>query len=191
MTTIEAPHKLHAAMLGNPIHEERQCTDGIGRYRSYQHGSIHHHPHTGTCETHGGIRDFWGRLGWENGFLGYPVSDERDYSTDDYIIGVMGDPYMEDYPDHKVLGRCSFFQGGCIVWFSDPEARANFGEFLPFLRPHGIGNWLPIYNEPEKSMIGKALSFFSNEPTVIRMNQVRYQDIPANYGRSIWQQPNG
>jgi len=173
-------------MLGALLHEERTCPDNVGRFRTYERGSIHYHPDTGTWETHGGIRDYWARLGWENSFLGYPVSDERDYSTDDYIIGVVGDPYMEDYPKHRILGRCSFFQGGCIVWWSDPATREQSGEFLLLLRPNGPGTWLPVYDEPEKSFIEKAFSLFSSESTVIRLGQVRLQAIPANYGRETW-----
>jgi hypothetical protein len=191
MNPIETHYTIHARMLGAPLHEERTCPDGEGRFRSYERGSIHHHPDTGTWETHGGIRDFWARLGWENGFLGYPVSDERDYSTDDYIVGVMGDPYLEEYPDHKILGRCSFFQGGCIVWLSDKESRANFGEFLLLLRPNGPGSWLPIYDEPHKGPLEKVMSFFSSEPTIIRINQVRLQDIPSDYGRMVWRSMQG
>ena len=186
MSNIDEHYKEHAEMLGDPVHEERACPDGVGRFRTYEHGSIHFHPDTGAWETHGGIRDLWARLGWENGFLGYPTSDERDYSTDDYIIGVMGDPYMEDYPAHKILGRCSFFQGGCVVWWSDPEMKSQSGDFTLLLRPNGLGTWLPVYSEPDKNLLEKAMSFFSGEPTVIRMGQIRLHDIPADYGRSIW-----
>ena len=186
MSTIDDHYRLHATLLGAPLHEERTCPDGIGRFRTYERGSIHSHPDTGTWETHGGIRDFWARLGWENGFLGYPTSDERDYSTDDYIVGVMGDPYMEDYPANKILGRCSFFQGGCIVWWSDASIREQSGELMLLLRPDGPGTWLPVYNEPDKNLVERAFAFLSSEPTIIEIGQVRLQDIPANYGRSIW-----
>ncbi len=186
MSAIDDHYQGHAAMLGIPLHEERACPDGIGRFRTYERGSIHWHPDTGAFETNGGIRDVWARLGWENSFLGYPVSDERDYNTDDYVIGVMGDPYMENYPDQKILGRCSFFQGGCVVWWSDPAIQHQSGQFLLLLRPSGLGTWLPIFDEPEKTLIEKAFSLFSGEPTVIKLGQVRLQDIPTNYGRSTW-----
>jgi hypothetical protein len=54
------------------------------------------------------------------------------------------------------------------------------------LRPSGTGTWLPVFDEPEKNLIEKAMSMVWNEPTVIKMGQVRLQDIPKYYGRSIW-----
>src|SRR5437762_3969574 len=69
-----------AAVLG-PLHEERTCPDGMGRYVTYQSGSIHWHPATGAHETHGAIRAKWSDLGWEASPLGYPLSDEREPSA--------------------------------------------------------------------------------------------------------------
>ena len=184
MTAIDVHHQKHAAMLGNPVQDEATCPDGVGRFRHYERGSIHYHPDTGAFETHGGIRDYWAKLGWENSFLGYPVSDERNYSTDDYIVGVMGDPYMDDYPQTAILGRCSFFQGGCIVWWSDPEIQQASGSFMLLVCPSGVGTWLPV--EPEKDLISKMLSVFSSAPPTINLGQVRLQDIPKDYGRTVW-----
>ena len=45
---------------------------------------------------HGAIRDKWALLGWENGLLGFPVTDE------------LGTP--------DGVGRYSHFQGGSIYW---------------------------------------------------------------------------
>ncbi len=186
MSAIDDHYQRHSKLLGSPLHEERTCPDGVGRFRTYVRGSILFHPDTGAWETQGGIRDFWARLGWENGFLGYPIRDERDYSTDDYLVGVMGDPYLEDAPATRILGRCSFFQGGCIVWWSDASIREQSGEFMLLLRPEGPGTWLPVYNDPGKNLMDQVLSFFSSSPDVTHLGQVRLQDIPANYGRSIW-----
>ena len=152
----------------------------MDRFRTYEYSSIHSHPDSGVFETHGGIRNCWRRLGWEDGFLGYPVSDEREYSTDDYIIGVLGDPYMEDPPETKILGRCSFFQGGCIVWLDDPR------ELGLLLRPNGLGTWLQIDNEPEKNIMEKLFSFLSIEKHTHINGSVHLQDIPLDFGRSIF-----
>lgn len=49
----------------------------MGRYNHFEGGSIYWTPRTGPHEVHGAIRDLWASTGWENGFLGYSVS-ERD-----------------------------------------------------------------------------------------------------------------
>ena len=184
MTAIDLHHKKHATMLGNPVGNETTCPDAVGRYRHYERGSIHWHPDTGSFETHGAIRDYWAKLGWENSFLGYPVSDEKDYTTDDYIIGVMGDPYIDNYPKTIILGRCSFFQGGCIVWWSVPELQTSLKSVMLLLRPTGIGVWLPV--EPELGFVSKIISVFSSATPTFNLGHVRLQDIPNNYGRAIW-----
>ncbi len=79
VSPIETRYSTHAAMLGAPIHNERRCADNVGSYRTYERGSIFHHPSVGAWEVHGGIRDLWFELGAENGFLGYPAFDEQDY----------------------------------------------------------------------------------------------------------------
>lgn len=52
MSTIDDHYKLHGKMLGGPLHEERTCPDGVGRFRTCERGSIHHHPDTGTWESY-------------------------------------------------------------------------------------------------------------------------------------------
>jgi uncharacterized protein with LGFP repeats len=97
--------------LGEPIHEERATPDGRGLYCTYRrhdglHSSIHCHPRTGAFETHGSIRDKWHDLGAECSFLGYPISDERDY-----IEG------------NELHGRFNAFQGGAIIWLRESGSR--------------------------------------------------------------------
>lgn len=95
--------------LGDPTHEERATPDGVGRYRSYAgvpgwSAAIHWHPDFGAHETHGAIRAKWGSLNWENGFLGYPISDEKEWMDGD-----------------RCLGRIGEFENGAIGWFSDRD----------------------------------------------------------------------
>jgi hypothetical protein len=52
-------------------------------------------PQTGAHEVHGAIRDLWASMGWEQSWLGYPISDEQDAPGG---------------------GRISYFQGGSISW---------------------------------------------------------------------------
>src|SRR5205823_4408854 len=64
--------------LGTPTIPETTAPDGIGKFRHYQHGSIYWHPETGAREVHGLIRQRWAQLGWEQSYLGYPITDEID-----------------------------------------------------------------------------------------------------------------
>jgi len=68
------------SILGYPIGDQATTPDGIGRYHSFQGGSIYWTPNTGAFEIHGHIRAKWGQLGWENSCLGYPISDEEPSS---------------------------------------------------------------------------------------------------------------
>src|SRR5664280_1669767 len=51
---------------------------------------------TGAHEVHGAIREIWHGLGWEQSFLGYPLTDETVLARDN--------------------GRYNHFQGGSIYW---------------------------------------------------------------------------
>ena len=84
------------SFLGYPVTDETGTPDGIGRYNHFQGGSIYWTPSTGAHEVHGAIRDKWASMGWEQSFLGYPVTDET--GTPDGI------------------GRYNHFQGGSIYW---------------------------------------------------------------------------
>lgn len=86
-----------SGFLGNPTTNELACSNEVGRFRHYQHGSIHWHPNTGAHEVHGLIRNKWATLGWERSFLGYPKTDESDSGG-------------------GAKGRFNLFQGGAITW---------------------------------------------------------------------------
>lgn len=89
-------------------------SDG-GCFSRFQNGSIYWSPTTGAHFTRGVIRAEWGSLGWETGFLGYPVSDE--------ICGLTrGGCYQQ-------------FQGGTMYWsfptgahFTRGAIRARWGQ---------------------------------------------------------------
>lgn len=61
---------------GLPLTDETATPDGVGRYNHFQNGSIYWNPDTGAHEIHGAIKDKWSTLGWEWGFLGYPVTNQ-------------------------------------------------------------------------------------------------------------------
>ncbi|WP_051684339.1 LGFP repeat-containing protein [Blastococcus sp. URHD0036] len=81
-----------------------------GRFSVFQHGSIYWTPATGAHEVHGAIGAEWGHLGWENGVLGFPVTDEL--ST----------------PDGR--GRFNYFERGGIYWTPSTGAHEVHGAIL-------------------------------------------------------------
>lgn len=91
-----------AGFLGYPVTDQCATPDNKGRYNHFQHGSIYWSPGSGAFEVHGAIRDKWSKLSWEQGFLGYPITDECTT------------------PDKK--GRYNHFQHGSIYWHPDTGA---------------------------------------------------------------------
>ena len=62
--------------LGFPAGEEQPIKD-LGRYNRFEGGSIYWSPLSGAWAVRNGpIMDAWGQNGFENGRLGYPISDE-------------------------------------------------------------------------------------------------------------------
>lgn len=111
------------SFLGFPVTDETSTPDGSGRFNHFQGGSLYWTPSTGAHEVHGAIRDKWASLGWEQSFLGYPVSDETD-------LGVAS-------------GRFSNFQQGQIAWSPRSGAAISSSSFVQSgnggLRPQGLG----------------------------------------------------
>ncbi len=60
--------------LGYPVAGARCGLRDGGCLQLFQGGSIYWSPATGAQGVDGAIRDRWGQLGWENGYLGYPVA---------------------------------------------------------------------------------------------------------------------
>ncbi|WP_432502350.1 family 43 glycosylhydrolase [Kineococcus arenarius] len=60
--------------LGFPVNDETALRGGA--FNHFQGGSIYFSPGTGAHVVRGLIRDKWASTGWENGFLGYPTTDE-------------------------------------------------------------------------------------------------------------------
>jgi subtilisin family serine protease len=93
--------KKYQSWMGKEI-ERGTAKDG-GKFRHYKNNaSIFCHNNSGIHEIHGAIRIKWQGMGWENSYLGYPISDEEK-SFDDKI-------------------RWSNFQGGVICWTSENGA---------------------------------------------------------------------
>jgi hypothetical protein len=54
---------------------ENATPDGIGRYAEFEHGHIYWHPATGAHAIPASLFGKYAELGWEQGPLGYPVTD--------------------------------------------------------------------------------------------------------------------
>ncbi|HEY1636123.1 MAG TPA: endo-1,4-beta-xylanase [Acidimicrobiales bacterium] len=70
-----------SGFLGYPTTDETPTPDGVGRFNHFANdGSIYWSPNTGAWSIHGAIRAKWASMGWEQGVLGYPTTDETGTS---------------------------------------------------------------------------------------------------------------
>ncbi len=89
--------------LGYPVNDVRELANGKGRAQAFQNGSIYFSEATGARIVNGAIGAKWAELGWEQGFLGMPETDEIKL------------------PDGK--GVLQKYQGGHMYY--SPETGAN------------------------------------------------------------------
>jgi hypothetical protein len=87
------------ALLGHPISAEQDlpAIEGLraaGRLQLFENGAICWSPATRAHAIYGAIWDKWKAMGREQGFLGYPTSDEHEWNG----------------------GQRVDFQGGYIFW---------------------------------------------------------------------------
>jgi uncharacterized protein with LGFP repeats len=82
--------------LGLPLTDELGTPAVFGRYSLFEHGAIYWTPQAGAHEVRGAIWEKWGSQGWENSFLGFPLTNES------------GTPAK--------YGRYNHFQGASIYW---------------------------------------------------------------------------
>jgi len=104
--------------LGYPTSDETNSPSGHGRYSAFQGGAILWH--TGAAEafeSHGEIRSHWGVFNYENGFLGFPLTDETKT------------------PD--TVGRFNHFEGGSIYWKPSIGAHEVHGDIRAYWAAHG------------------------------------------------------
>ena len=93
--------------LGYPTGEASCGRRGGGCLQQFQGGWVYWSPATGAAAIDGQIRERWGQLGWENGYLGYPVGGAR--------CGL------------RAGGCLQLFQGGSVYWTAATGARAVDG----------------------------------------------------------------
>ncbi|MDQ1377598.1 MAG: hypothetical protein QOK20_3328 [Acidimicrobiaceae bacterium] len=103
--------------LGYPFTDALLTADKAGRYQAFQGGSIYWSAASGAHEVHGAVRDEWQSLGYENGFLGYPLTDA--------LVTPDG------------AGRVEQFQGGTILWSAATGAHEVHGAIRDNWRSNG------------------------------------------------------
>ncbi len=131
-----------AGFLGFPISDETGTPDGIGRFNRFQAGMIYWAPATGAHGIHGAILDRWSALGFERSYLGYPISDEQDWTN----------------PANGARGRVSAFEHGNIGWtpldgvIELPETRTDHQNVET---PAGtaLGGWVDIVLRSDGSYV--------------------------------------
>ena len=72
-------------VLGEPLTDVRQLRGG-GSYQQFEDGAVYSSPVGGTHAVALDFQEAWGRSGWENGPLGYPVADEFELRFVAYLL---------------------------------------------------------------------------------------------------------
>lgn len=94
------------SILGYPVTSEVKIRDE-GTYQRFQKGNMYYTPKYGSKIVHGAIFNKWGDLKYENGPLGYPITDE--------LVAA----------DEK--GRYNEFEFGTLYWSPDTGAHEIHG----------------------------------------------------------------
>ncbi len=90
--------------LGVPVTQETPTPRRPGAFNHFQGSSVYWSPGTGAHTVVGNIRRTWAALGWENGRLGFPRTDER--------------------PTPTRPGAYNHFEGGSVYWSQATGAHA-------------------------------------------------------------------
>ncbi len=111
--TIDEPILTKYQQLGGVNSVLGHCTSDTGaamnggKYNHFQYGSIYWSSATGAHELHGAISALWNGMHWEQGPLGYPVTDQE--------------------PTADTVGAYNDFEHGSIYWRPDLDAHAVMG----------------------------------------------------------------
>lgn len=93
--------------LGYPVTDEVGGLRDGGVYQNYEHGAILYEPNHGTFVSQGAIRNLWAATGFENGSLGYPITNE--------VAGLKNGGVYQNY------------ERGAIIWSPASGAHTSFG----------------------------------------------------------------
>ncbi|GAB7192883.1 hypothetical protein NUM3379_35920 [Kineococcus sp. NUM-3379] len=130
-------------LLGAPRTPEIRTPNGKGAYVVFDRGSIYWSPQSGAHEVHGAIRDAYAWGGWENGYLGFPTTDEVRT------------------PNGR--GAYNVFQGGSVYWSPATGAHAVRGAIRDTWGAHGWeGGTLGFPTSSEFNIRGGKRTNFQN-----------------------------
>jgi uncharacterized protein with LGFP repeats len=132
---------LGSEAFGYPVTDETATAGGQGRFNHFRdvlHGgatadaSIFWSQDTNAHVVRGAIRRRWAELGWENSYLGYPVTDEGGWTD----------------PETQNTGLVSHFQRGAIAWTADTQDVLEFPERIILRSGHigvsSVGGWVEL-----------------------------------------------
>jgi uncharacterized protein with LGFP repeats len=123
--------------LGYPISDEIALRGGVAQI--FQHGTMYWSPAGGAHTVHGAIRSAWTARGAENGWLGYPISDE---------IALRG-------------GVAQIFQHGTMYWSAVGGAHTVHGAIRSAWTARGAENgWLGYPTSDEIALRGGVAQVF-------------------------------
>ena len=107
-------------------------------FRAYRAGgstddvSLYWSPDTGTHPVYGDIRARWAELGWENSYLGFPVTAEQPW----------------DDPESDRVGRVQHFQRGAIAWNAADRGLTEYPDRIVAKSGHvgvsSVGGWMEL-----------------------------------------------
>lgn len=83
--------------LGSPTGNEICTLVNGGCYQTFEKGSIYWTEATGAWSVIGGIKDYWATTRYENGYLGYPTSNEHCTTSGCYQAYQNGRIYWQEH----------------------------------------------------------------------------------------------
>lgn len=116
--------------LGFPIADEAKTADGVGRFSTFQNGSIYWHPDHGAHPVSGDILRQWAAAGYENGSFGYPVSDPTSEDGIKYAQSFQGGDYSGYMSPVPEIAQA--------VGIPDEELDAFYTEFSGLMQQNGV-----------------------------------------------------
>jgi uncharacterized protein with LGFP repeats len=114
----------------SPVPQQTPAPRNEGFWQRFERGWVYWSPATGAQAVWGAIFAKYGELRWEQGFLGFPLTDEL--------------------PDHSGRGRFNDFEGGTICWTAETGAHEIHGRIRDkWAELHGTGGFLkyPVTDE--------------------------------------------
>jgi uncharacterized protein with LGFP repeats len=113
--------------LGYPTSNELHTPDQSGRFQTFQRGNIYKSKE-GTFEVYGEILRKWGRSGYEQGNLGYPVTG---------VINIEDQKFYDQGSIHP--GKFVVFENGAIYWAEHVGAQTMDGKMFEIMVTFYVG----------------------------------------------------